>query len=60
MHGQVLRQAGVGKTTFVRLAEKGITGNGHMLMIEKNNQDIAKVAFEWMQVAVKDTGTPRR
>ena len=29
-------------------------------MIEKNNQDIAKVAFEWMQVAVKDTGTPRR
>jgi hypothetical protein len=43
-----LRQAGVMKTTFVRLADLGITGNGHMLMLEKNNQQIADVAAKWL------------
>ena len=35
-----LKQAGV-KTDFVRLEDVGIKGNGHMVMIEKNNLDIA-------------------
>jgi len=49
-----LKQAGVSRTTFVRLADKGIKGNGHMLMIEKNNQAIADVAFKWMAGSVRD------
>ena len=49
-----LKQAGVSKTTFVRLADKGIKGNGHMLMIEKNNQAIADVAFKWMSTSVRE------
>ncbi len=48
-----LRQAGVMKTTFVRLADVGIRGNGHMLMLEKNNMEIAAVAAKWMKENVK-------
>lgn len=44
-----LRQAGVMKTTYVRLADLGIHGNGHMLMIEKNNAEIAEVARKWLE-----------
>ena len=48
-HGTVdyLRQAGV-QTDFVRLAELGLTGNGHMLMLELNNMEIADLAHEWL------------
>jgi pimeloyl-ACP methyl ester carboxylesterase len=48
-HGTVayLRQAGVG-AEFVRLADRGISGNGHMMMLESNNRDIALVAHEWL------------
>ena len=42
-----LNQAGV-KTEFVPLAQIGIHGNGHMVMIEKNNLDIAHVVDEWL------------
>jgi hypothetical protein len=41
-----LTQAGT-KTEFVRLQDKGIRGNGHVVMIEKNNLDIAHVVDEW-------------
>jgi hypothetical protein len=37
-----LRQAGVG-TTHVKLAEHGIRGNGHVMMLELNNMEIAAV-----------------
>ena len=43
-----LRQAGVMKMTYVRLADLGIHGNGHMLMIEKNNAEIVAVAMKWL------------
>ncbi|MDB5641609.1 MAG: alpha/beta-hydrolase, partial [Hyphomicrobiales bacterium] len=43
-----LRQAGV-DVTFIRLADRGIRGNGHMLMIELNNAEIAAVAAEWLE-----------
>lgn len=36
----VLAQCGV-EHTFLRLEEQGIRGNGHMMMLEKNNLDIA-------------------
>ncbi len=42
-----LRQAGV-DVTFLRLADLGIFGNGHMLMLEKNNAEIAAVAADWL------------
>jgi pimeloyl-ACP methyl ester carboxylesterase len=47
-----LAQAGV-KTEYIRLQDKGIHGNGHMVMIEKNNLDIARVVDEWVQKNVK-------
>jgi hypothetical protein len=45
-------QAGV-KTDFIRLEDQGITGNGHMVMIEKNSLDIAKLLDGWIQMNVK-------
>jgi len=47
-----LAQAGV-KTEYIRLQDKGIHGNGHMVMIEKNNLDIAQVVDEWVVKNVK-------
>jgi pimeloyl-ACP methyl ester carboxylesterase len=47
-----LAQAGV-KTELIRLQDKGIHGNGHMVMIEKNNLDIAHVVDEWVVKNVK-------
>jgi pimeloyl-ACP methyl ester carboxylesterase len=43
-----LNQAGV-KTDFVRLETVGITGNGHMMMLEKNSDDIIKFIVTWIQ-----------
>ena len=42
-----LRQAGV-KVDHIRLADVGIHGNGHMMMIEKNNLAIAAVLTKWL------------
>jgi pimeloyl-ACP methyl ester carboxylesterase len=42
-----LRQAGV-PNDFVCLADLGIRGNGHMMMLEKNSDDIAGVIEKWL------------
>ena len=42
-----LEQAGV-QTTFINLADIGIRGNGHMMMLEKNNLEIAAVKTGWL------------
>jgi pimeloyl-ACP methyl ester carboxylesterase len=42
-----LRQAGV-EHEFVRLADVGIRGNGHMMMLEKNNLEIARFLHDWI------------
>jgi pimeloyl-ACP methyl ester carboxylesterase len=47
-----LAQAGV-KTELIRLQDKGIHGNGHMVMLEKNNLDIAHLIDEWVQRNVR-------
>mgnify|MGYP003344004697 CR=1 FL=1 len=47
-----LTQAGV-KHQFVRLPEVGIRGNGHMVMIEKNNLEIAAFLNGWVAQNVK-------
>lgn len=43
-----LKQAGVKKLDYIHLADKGIHGNGHMMMLEKNNLDIAAVLSKWL------------
>jgi len=42
-----LEQTGV-KNTFIRLADMGIRGNGHMMMLEKNSDAIAGVMADWL------------
>ena len=42
-----LNQAGV-PNTLIRLADVGVRGNGHMMMIEKNNAAIAGVVAQWL------------
>ena len=46
-----LEQAGV-HPTFVKLADAGIHGNGHMVMLEKNNLEIAAVLSRWLTNAL--------
>jgi pimeloyl-ACP methyl ester carboxylesterase len=46
-----LEQAGV-RPAFIKLADVGIHGNGHMMMLEKNNLDIADVMFKWLGKAL--------
>jgi pimeloyl-ACP methyl ester carboxylesterase len=47
-----LAQAGV-PNRHLHLADLGILGNGHMMMIEKNNEAIAAVMLDWL-----DQGSP--
>ena len=47
-----LAQAGV-KHDFVSLPEAGIRGNGHMMMLEKNNLEIATLLEGWVRKNVK-------
>ena len=42
-----LNQAGV-PNTLIRLADVGVRGNGHMMMIEKNSAAIAGVIAQWL------------
>jgi len=46
-----LEQAVV-SVTFVRLEDIGIRGNGHMMMLEKNSDQIAGVLADWVKKAV--------
>ena len=47
-----LAQAGV-KNTFVRLPDIGIKGNGHMMMLEKNNLEIATFLHGWVEKNIR-------
>jgi len=46
-----LRQAGV-QPTWIKLADIGIHGNSHVMMLEKNNKDIAAVIAKWLDQAL--------
>lgn len=48
---QYLTDAGV-SVDFIRLEDRGIYGNGHMLMLEKNSLDIAALVGEWLTASV--------
>jgi pimeloyl-ACP methyl ester carboxylesterase len=45
---EYLEQAGV-HNTHLRLEEIGVHGNGHMMMLEKNNQVIAQALLDWLE-----------
>jgi len=47
-----LTQAGVSHT-YVRLEEQNIRGNGHLMMLEKNSDQIAAFIEQWLQRNVK-------
>ena len=49
---QYLTQAGV-RNTFMRLEDQGIHGNGHMVMLEKNSQEIAAAIEKWIAKNVR-------
>jgi len=46
-----LEQAGV-HPAWIKLGEAGIHGNGHMMMLEKNNAEIAGVMARWLDGAL--------
>ncbi len=46
-----LEQAGV-HPTWIKLADIGIHGNGHMMMLEKNNRQIAEAILSWLSQSV--------
>ena len=46
-----LSRAGV-NVEFVRLADRGIRGNGHMMMLEKNSLEIAALVDGWLGARV--------
>jgi len=54
-----LNQAGV-KTDFVRLEEEGISGNSHMMMLERNSDDVIEFVIEWIKDNVPATVTSTR
>jgi len=43
-----LEHAGV-KPTAIRLADLGVRGNSHVMMLEKNNNEIATVIAQWLE-----------
>jgi pimeloyl-ACP methyl ester carboxylesterase len=47
-----LTQAGVANT-FMRLEDHGIRGNGHMMMLEKNSDEIAALMERWLKQNVR-------
>jgi hypothetical protein len=48
-----LEQAGV-RPTYIKLADRGIHGNGHMMMLEKNNLEISAVISDWLTERLKN------
>jgi len=56
-----LEQAGV-RVTWTKLGDVGIHGNGHMMMLEKNNLQVAEVITRWLakSVPAKSAGRPIR
>ncbi len=53
-----LEQAGV-RVTWIKLENVGIHGNGHMMMLEKNNLEIAAVMSRWVAKALAPSSKPK-
>ena len=52
-----LEQAGV-HPTWIDLGKAGVHGNGHMMMLEKNNLEVAGVIERWLAKALPAAGGP--
>jgi hypothetical protein len=50
-----LEQAGL-HPTWIKLPEIGIHGNGHAMMIEKNNMEIGTALSQWLAKTVSGQG----
>src|SRR5216117_1641097 len=50
-----LKQAGC-KAEELRLVDHGIHGNGHMMMVEKNNREVLQPILEWINKNVSASG----
>ncbi len=37
------------KAEFIYLGDLGITGNGHMLMLERNSDALAQLIIDWIE-----------
>ncbi len=48
LHAAFLAQAGA-KPDRLALAEQGIRGNGHMMMLEANNMEVADAIIGWIE-----------
>jgi len=44
-----LKQAGVKATTHIDLGDAGVKGNGHMMFLEMNSDEIAGVMLKWIE-----------
>ena len=53
-----LEQAGA-KPTWIDLGKAGIHGNGHMMMLEKNSDEVARVIANWLDKAVPEKTATR-
>ena len=53
-----LEQAGA-KPTWIDLGKAGIHGNGHMMMLEKNSDEVARVIATWLDKAVPEKTATR-
>jgi pimeloyl-ACP methyl ester carboxylesterase len=51
-----LKQAGV-QAEELRLVTAGITGNGHMMMVEKNSRQVLQPIIDWINKNVAGTNT---
>ncbi len=53
-----LEQAGV-RADWMDLGKAGIHGNGHMIMLEKNSDEVARVIADWLDKAVPEKTAAR-
>jgi pimeloyl-ACP methyl ester carboxylesterase len=53
-----LEQASV-PVTWIKLEDVGIHGNGHMMMLEKNNAEIAAVLSRWLEKSIPPATTSK-
>jgi hypothetical protein len=46
---EFLKQAGYTKAKHLKLAETGIHGDGHMMFMEKNSDEMWERVFDWIE-----------
>jgi len=57
-YAKLLQQSGV-HPTWIKLGDVGIHGNGHPMMLEKNNMDVAEVIYKWIAKTLPSHGSKK-